>query len=331
MSKTKGGIWIVTGGAGFIGSCFVRRLNDEGISDIIVIDDLSNPDDIRRRNLEGKSYLELLPKGELLERIRAGRFGKEVCAIVHMGACSDTTERDEKYLLENNYEYSRALAEWSLDHDVRFVYASSASTYGDGSLGYDDDPKLIPSLKPLNLYGRSKQLFDLWALKSGALDKICGFKFFNVYGPNEYHKGHMASVAMKAFGQVKREGKISLFKSYREGVADGDQQRDFIYVKDCVDCMWWATTGAISGLFNLGYGKARSWNDVARAIFAAMNIPSNIEYFEMPDNLRSHYQYFTEARLDNLRRVGWTKPFTSLEDGVADYIQEYLAKNERIF
>lgn len=331
MSADSKKTWIVTGGAGFIGSCFVRKLNDEGVKDVIVVDDLRDADDPRRKNLDGKSYRELIHKRELLDRVRTGVLGSDVRAIVHMGACSDTTEKDEKYLLENNYEYTRALAEWSLDNKVSFVYASSASTYGDGSLGYDDDPKLIPSLKPLNLYGRSKQLFDLWALNSGALEKICGFKFFNVYGPNEYHKGHMASVAMKAFRQVTKEGAISLFRSYKDGYGDGDQKRDFVYVKDCVDCMWWAATHGITGLYNLGSGRARSWNDVAGAVFAAMDLPVNIKYVEMPDNLKAHYQYFTEAKLDNLRKAGWGKPMTSLEDGVRDYIQGFLARGEGIF
>ena len=246
-------------------------------------------------------------------------------AIVHMGACSSTTEDDLDFLMTNNFRYTRALAQYALKNVTRFIYASSAATYGDGARGYFDDEKMIPELRPLNRYGYSKQLFDLWALKNRVFKKIVGLKFFNVYGPNEYHKGPMISVANRAFHQIKESGKVRLFKSYRPDYSDGEQQRDFIYVKDCAAVMWWLLGNPkVNGIFNLGTGAARSWNSLATAVFAALGQTPQIEYIDMPAHLSSQYQYHTEASINKLKRTKCPLGLHSLEEGVRDYIVNYL-------
>ena len=229
--------------------------------------------------------------------------------------------------MENNYRFSRTLAEWAVKQGVRFVYASSAATYGDGSHGFSDDPRELTKLRPLNMYGYSKHIFDLWAERSGLSKSIVGLKFFNVFGPNEYHKENMASVVFKSFNQIRETGRIRLFKSYSNDYADGEQLRDFVYVKDCAKVInWFLTNPAANGLFNLGTGKARSWKDLATAVFSAVGKAPAIEYVEMPIELRDKYQYFTQASLSNLRRSGWNEPFMSLEDSVKDYVTSHLAK-----
>jgi ADP-L-glycero-D-manno-heptose 6-epimerase len=247
-----------------------------------------------------------------------------------MGACSSTTERDADYLWNNNYLYTKTLAEWSLQRGIRFIYASSAATYGDGTQGFSDDHSKINILKPINMYGYSKQLFDLWALKNHVENKIAGIKFFNVFGPNEYHKADMTSVIFKAFHQIKETGKVRLFKSYLPKYPDGGQLRDFVYVKDCLNVMWWLFNNpAANGIFNLGTGKARTWNDLIKAVFAAMGIKTNIEYIEMPESLRNQYQYFTEAQMSKLKKAaGCPVVFSPLEDSVRDYVVNYLQKTD---
>jgi len=244
-----------------------------------------------------------------------------------MGACSSTTERDADYLLRNNYRYTRVLCEWSLANKARFVYASSAATYGDGSQGYSDDDGATPTLRPLNMYGYSKQMFDLWALQLGLFNRIVGLKYFNVYGPYEDHKGDMRSVVHKSYGQIMASGTVKLFKSYKKRYKDGEQKRDFIYVKDAVDVtLYFAERRSPGGLFNCGTGEARSWNDLARATFAAIGKKPKIEYIDMPESLREKYQYFTQDDVTKLRVPGgYSKPFTSLENGVKDYVSSYLA------
>jgi len=246
-----------------------------------------------------------------------------------MGACSSTTEADADYLMENNFHYSQKLAEFCLENDIRFIYASSAATYGDGTLGFDDDHAGLKNLRPLNMYGYSKHIFDLWAQKKGLLDKIVGLKFFNVFGPNEYHKGDMKSVLAKAYSQIKQTGKLRLFKSYRPEYGHGEQKRDFIYIKDCTQVMaWFLEHKEANGIFNLGTGKARSWNELARAVFEAMHQKTNIEYIDMPESIRDKYQYFTEAKMDKLKKAGCPCTFMSLEKAAKDYVQNHLSQND---
>lgn len=321
---------IVTGGAGFIGSAFVWKLNAEGIDDILIVDHLGTSD--KWKNLVNLKFADYMHKEDFFSMVcdddlpfEAGR----VEAIVHMGACSSTTERDADYLWENNFHYTKTLAEWALDHDIRFIYASSAATYGDGSQGFSDEHAKIPALRPINMYGYSKQVFDLWALRQKLEKKMAGIKFFNVFGPNEYHKGDMTSVIFKAFHQIRETGKVRLFKSYLPQYPDGGQRRDFVYVKDCVNAMWWLLQHPkTNGIFNLGTGKARTWNDLINAVFAAMDIKPNIEYIEMPEGLRNQYQYFTEAEMAKLQKAGCPVNFSSLEDSVRDYVQNYLQKSD---
>jgi ADP-L-glycero-D-manno-heptose 6-epimerase len=319
---------IVTGGAGFIGSAFVAKLNAQGITDITIVDDLNS--NARAKNLANKKFSQYIGKSDFIESVKNSSLSSGVRAIVHMGACSSTTERDLEYLRANNFEYSKILAEYCLAHDIRYIYASSAATYGDGSQGYDDDVSRIDELKPLNPYGNSKQMMDLWARDKGILSKVVGLKFFNVYGPNEYYKGHMASVAWKAFNTINDTSSFSLFKSHRPDYKDGEQKRDFVYVKDCCHIMWWLLNNpTVNGLFNVGSGKARSWNDLLRALFAAMGKPVQITYIDMPPELRDQYQYFTEAPMAKLKAAGYTAPLHTLEDGVSDYVTNHLMKPDQ--
>jgi len=314
---------IVTGGAGFIGSAFVWRLNREGIRDIIIVDQLGTDD--KWKNLVGLTFTDYIHKDEFIEMAIADEVPFEVSSVVHMGACSSTTERDADYLWENNYLYSRKVADWALRHNARFIYASSAATYGDGSSGFSDDHEIISRLKPSNMYGYSKQVFDLWVLKNKLENKMAGIKFFNVYGPNEYHKGDMVSVIYKAFHQIQETGKVRLFKSYKKEYPDGGQMRDFIYVKDCANVMWWLLENpSVNGIYNLGTGKARTWNDLIAAVFSSMGRKTNIQYIEMPEPLRNQYQYFTQAQMDKLKKAGCHVNFSSLEDSVRDYVTNYL-------
>jgi ADP-L-glycero-D-manno-heptose 6-epimerase len=314
---------VVTGGAGFIGSSFIWRLNQEGITEIVVVDNLGATE--KWKNLVGRSYADYIHKETFLGLVKNQAVPFEVEAVVHLGACSATTERDADYLMENNYRYSRLLAEWALSRQVRFVYASSAATYGDGTLGFSDADEKTRKLRPINMYGYSKHLFDLWLLAKKIQDRVAGVKFFNVYGPNEYHKGDMRSVVHKAYGQIREEGAVNLFKSYQAAYEDGGQKRDFIYVKDCVDVLLWLVRQPqVNGIFNLGTGTARTWNDLARSIFQALNLAPQIRYIDMPPALRSQYQYFTQAGMDKLRAAGYETSFHSLEEGITDYLKGYL-------
>jgi ADP-L-glycero-D-manno-heptose 6-epimerase len=316
---------IVTGGAGFIGSAFVWKLNAERIDDIIVVDDLGTSG--KWKNLVNRRYVDYIHKDDFIEMVLADHVPFDVKAVVHMGACSSTTEQDADYLMENNYRYTLRLAEWALHNDIRFIYASSAATYGDGSLGFADDDGLTKSLRPINMYGYSKQIFDLWALRTGASKKMAGIKFFNVFGPNEYHKGDMTSVIFKSFHQIRETGKVRLFKSYKPPYGDGEQKRDFVYIKDCVDVLWWLLVHKdVCGLFNLGTAQARTWNDLVNAVYTAMGVTPMIEYIEMPEAIRNHYQYFTEAKMEKLRTAGCATNFLALEDAVHDYVVNHLQK-----
>jgi len=318
---------IVTGGAGFIGSAFVWKLNQEGINNIIIVDRLGTSD--KWKNLVNLSFVDYVHKDDFLEMVDTDMVPFDVDAIVHMGACSSTTERDADYLWHNNYAYTKLMAEWALARDIRFIYASSAATYGDGKKGFSDNHKKIGDLKPINMYGYSKQVFDLWVLRRKLENKVAGIKFFNVFGPNEYHKGDMSSVIFKAFHQIKETGKVQLFKSYKKEYEDGGQMRDFVYVKDCVNVMWWLLKNRkANGIFNLGTGEARTWNDLIKAVFTAMKKKTNIEYIEMPEALRNQYQYFTQAEMKKLKDAGCPVKFASLEDSVRDYVVNYLQKSD---
>ncbi len=318
---------IVTGGAGFIGSAFVWKLNQEGIEDIVIVDQLGSDD--KWKNLVNLRFADYIHKDEFMNLVLADEVPFEASAVIHMGACSSTTERDADYLWENNYLYSRELAEWALRHNARFIYASSAATYGDGSLSFSDDHEKINQLKPINMYGYSKQIFDLWVLKNKLEDKMVGIKFFNVFGPNEYHKGDMTSVIYKAFNQIRETGKMRLFKSYRKEYPDGGQMRDFIYVKDCLNVMWWFLKNPeVKGIYNLGTGKARTWKDLIKAVFASLERKANIQYIEMPVALRNQYQYFTEAQMNKLKSAGCPVTFAPLEETVRDYVVNYLQNTD---
>ena len=318
---------VVTGGAGFIGSSFVWKLNAEGVEDIVIVDRLGTSD--KWKNLVNLRYEDYIYKDDFFQMIFDDALPFDVSAIVHMGACSSTTERDADYLWENNFLYTRTLAEWACQRGIRFIYASSAATYGDGRQGFSDDPVKIKTLKPINMYGYSKQVFDLWVLRQKMENQVAGIKFFNVFGPNEYHKADMTSVIYKAFHQIRETGKVKLFKSYVPQYPDGGQMRDFIYVKDCVNALWWLLQNpAMNGIFNLGTGRARTWNDLITAVFSAMGIKPNIEYIEMPESLRNQYQYFTEAEMEKLRSTGCPANFASLEDSVRDYVANYLQQTD---
>ncbi len=317
---------IVTGGAGFIGSALVAELNARGLDDILIVDLLGSTE--KWKNLRKLRFVDYMEAEDFAQIIDSDNLEWEVEAVLHLGACSDTTETDAAFLIRNNYEYSKMLAQWAIQKQTRFVYASSAATYGDGSVGFSDtDP--IEKLIPLNIYGYSKQLFDLWAQKTGIQDQIVGLKFFNVFGPNEYHKGDMRSFIVKAFEQIKACGKVRLFKSHRPDYADGMQLRDFIYVKDAVDMtLFFLENPEVNGLFNIGTGQARSWVDLAGAVFDAMGKQPNIEFIPMPEKLREKYQYFTQADISKLRAAGCRTNITELESAVADYVRNYLMKDE---
>ncbi len=320
---------LVTGGAGFIGSALVWALNQRGIEDIVVSDFLGESE--KWRNLVPLRYADYLEADDLLALVEedAGRL-RGITTVLHMGACSATTERDAAYLVRNNFEYTKALATWSLSRGIRFVYASSAATYGDGVQGMSDEADL-ETLRPLNMYGYSKQMFDQWARRQGVLDRIVGLKYFNVFGPNEDHKGDMKSLVHKAYHQVLETGAIRLFKSYRPEYAHGEQKRDFVYVKDAVAMsLHLAETDRAGGLYNIGTGRAGTWNELARSVFAALEKPERIEYIEMPDALRGKYQYYTQAEVKRLAAAGWAKPAMSLRDSVVDYVRGYLVPDARL-
>ncbi len=321
---------LVTGGAGFIGSALVWGLNARGIERVVVVDRLGATD--KWRNLSPLRFEDYLEAEDLLPRLERGALG-QFDTVLHMGACSSTLERNATYLVQNNFEYTKQLAEWSLKHDARFVYASSAATYGDGASGMDDTLHTaaeLSRLRPLNAYGYSKQLFDQHALVHGMLDRIVGLKFFNVFGPNEAHKGEMRSLVHKAYEQVRDTGRVKLFKSYKPEYKDGEQQRDFVYVKDVIDMtLHLAAHGSASGLYNVGSGAAHTWLELTGALFAAMQREQVIEFIEMPESMRDRYQYYTKADVAKLRSTGYHATRTSLTDAVADYVN-YLANDRRL-
>ncbi|MDK2971761.1 MAG: ADP-L-glycero-D-manno-heptose 6-epimerase [Candidatus Sumerlaeota bacterium] len=321
---------VVTGGAGFIGSALVHRLNQLGAEDILIVDVLGTDD--KWRNLNGLVFEDYMERDEFRELVLRGNAFDDINVdwVAHLGACSATTERDAAYLMDNNYAFSQEIAEWALAREARFVYASSAATYGAGEHGYSDVGP-ISQLRPLNGYAFSKQLFDIWAMRTGALDQCAGIKYFNVFGPNEAHKEDMRSVVCKGFEQIRDTGRIRLFKSDRPEFGDGEQMRDFLYVRDAVAMtIFLLENTTANGLFNAGGGVARTWNDLARAIFAALDKEPVIEYIDMPENLRGKYQYHTQAEIGKIRLAGYTAPITTLEDAVRDYVQNYLVPDLRL-
>lgn len=319
---------IVTGGAGFIGSCVVRALNDEGRYDIIIVDNISSTD--KWMNIRNKKYIKYVHKNDFLQELPTY---ENVEAVIHMGAQSSTIEKDFDYLWKNNFEYTKALWNYCAEKQIQFIYASSAATYGDGELGFDDQMD-IDKLLPLNGYGYSKQLFDLWVKHQAknAPKQHVGLKFFNVYGPNEYFKGSMASMIFHGYKQIQESGKVKLFKSYNPDYVDGGQLRDFVYVKDICDVILWLLRNEkVNGLFNVGTGRAQSFRELAEATFHALNMEPNIEYIDMPEHLKKKYQYYTKAEMSKLREVGYNKEFMNLESGAKDYVLEHLHKNFSIY
>lgn len=320
---------IVTGANGFIGSAMVWELNQHQIPVLATVDTVSRED--RSELLANKKYAHFLLKDELWDFLNLPSTIDKATWIIHMGAISSTTETNEQLLWENNTFYTQRIFEWCARHQKNLIYASSAATYGAGELGYDDMAD-SEQLRPLNLYGESKVKFDRWAVQqSQTPPHWYGLKFFNVYGPNEYHKGSMTSVAFKAFHQISETGKLKLFKSYNNSYKDGEQMRDFVYVKDVVTWMRELTEKKPpSGIYNMGFGEARTWNDLARSVFSAMEKPVQIEYSEMPENLRGQYQYYTKASMEKWLKAGMSAPRWSIEDGIRDYIQGYLIKPDPI-
>jgi len=324
---------IVTGGAGFIGSALVWKLNEKGLTDVVVVDHMGEGP--KWKNLVKRKINDIVHKDKFFDWLESLPKGLRIEAIFHMGACSSTTEANVDYLVENNLHFSMRLWDFAAKHKIPFIYASSAATYGAGEQGYSDDVKKIPNLRPINPYGYSKHLFDTWVLRQQHKPPFwAGLKFFNVYGPQEYPKGSQASVVLHAFPQVRDHECLKLFKSYKPDYANGEQKRDFIYVKDVVDVLYHLYHSrriAVSGIFNLGSGRARSFSDLGRAVFKALQIKKEkFEWIEMPLQLRNQYQYFTEANLDELRRrTGYKGKMSSLEEGIMDYVSNYLQKEDQ--
>ena len=322
-------MYIITGGAGFLGSALVWQLNQRGVDNILIVDNLACTE--KWKNLRGLKYENYMQRDDFLHALRKNRVlekkGQKLEGVVHLGACSSTTESDADFLMRNNFHYSRDLCRFALEQGARFLQASSAATYGDGTRGFDDDVTALDHLRPLNMYGYSKHLFDLWARRERVLDQVACLKFFNVYGPNEYHKGTMRSVVCKAHAEIRDTGRLRLFRSTSPDYADGGQMRDFVYVKDCVRIMAWLLEHpAVGGIFNVGTGQARTWNALGAAVFEALELPVNIEYVDMPDTLRGKYQNYTEARMDRLLAHACPACDTSLEEGVREYVCGYLEK-----
>jgi len=325
---------VITGGAGMIGSIIAWHLNTKlGRDDLVIVDHITHPE--QWQNLVHRKYTEYIDKDQFFDFLDSN---EDVTAVIHMGAISATTERDFNKLIADNIHYSQDLWTWCAENEVPFFYASSAATYGDGSAGYDDAS--IENLRPLNGYGYSKHFFDQWVLKQIAEEQPAppawaGFKFFNVYGPNEYHKERMASVAFHTYNQFSETDTMKLFKGTKSGIADGMQMRDFVYVKDCAEIVCHFFTAALSNkpaanaIYNIGTGQARSFKDLATAVMNSMGREPHITYIDMPEDLQGKYQYFTEAKMDKLRKAGYKKPMTSLEDGVKDYVQNYLMQEDK--
>jgi len=324
LEKFDDEVIVVTGGAGFIGSCVIQALNEMHITNIVVVDNLGTTE--KWKNLVGKYFVDALHKNDFFTWLQGRQ--KQVKAFIHLGACSSTTESDANYLLENNYRYTLRLAEYALTHGIRFIYASSAATYGGGEKGFSDNHEGLEELNPLNMYGYSKHLFDLWALRQGVLESVVGLKYFNVYGPNEYHKGRMCSALVRMVPQVLQEGYVLLFASDRpDEYADGEQKRDFIYVKDVAKMTCAFLKNEACGIYNIGTGEAISWNRLAKAVFSALNKPQDIRYIEMPSDLKGKYQYYTRAEIEKAQKILTDTSPMPFEDAIKDYVTKHLIHN----
>ncbi|MGI8583965.1 MAG: ADP-glyceromanno-heptose 6-epimerase [Chitinophagaceae bacterium] len=337
---SKESVIVVTGAAGFIGSCMVGYLNEQEFENLILVDEFD--EDEKELNLHGKKYLVRVERENFFEWLNIEK--PDVKFMFHLGARTDTTEFDYAIHQHLNVDYSQKIWNYCTKYNIPLVYASSAATYGSGEFGYIDDHEIIEKLQPLNPYGISKNEFDKWVLKqsrllSGQPSFWAGLKFFNVYGPNEYHKARMASMIFHGFHQIKQDGFVKLFKSYKEGFKDGEQLRDFIYVKDVIKMCYWFMQSSqqptvndqkefLNGIYNIGTGKARSFNDLINAVYAALDVTSNIQYVDMPSDLRDTYQYFTEAEMQKIKNAGYDFPLKTLEEGVTDYVKNYLATNQ---
>lgn len=317
---------VVTGAAGFIGSCLVSKLNQSGLNDLILVDDFSNSE--KNKNLDHKKFIQQIERSDFFDWLEMEN--PKIDFIFHIGARTDTTEFDHRIFDELNVTYSRKIWNHCVTNSIPLVYASSAATYGLGEFGYSDNHELISKLVPLNPYGESKNEFDKWVLDQKVTPPFwAGLKFFNVYGPNEYHKGRMASVIFHAFNQIKDKGSVKLFRSHNPNYKDGEQLRDFIYVKDLIEvCLFLMQNKPISGIYNLGSGKARTFLDLVSNTFKSLDLNPNIEFIDTPEDIRDKYQYFTEADMTKLKAAGYTKPFHSLEEGVHDYVRNYLSTHQ---
>ena len=319
---------LITGAAGFIGSAVACALNRQDRDDLILCDSFGGGE--KWRNIPGLRYRAFIHRDRLFDFLAKNPQARDISAVIHLGACSDTTEADMDYLLANNVDYSIELCRWALGHGARFVYASSAAVYGDGGLGFSDDDSLTPRLRPLNKYGFSKWMFDMWVLENGLAGRVAGLRYFNVFGPNEYHKAEMASVVFRAFPQAAREGKVRLFESHRAGVAHGEQARDFIYIDEAVDItLFVLDDGTANGIFNAGTGRAHTFNDLACGIFDGLETRPLIEYFPMPEDLRDRYQYFTRADMSRLHSAGYPGSEDRFRTCVARYVRDYLLPGRR--
>lgn len=316
---------IVTGGAGFIGSAVVWRLNELGYDDILIVDRMDETD--KWKNLAPLHFADYVDADDFADELD---LHEDANCVFHLGACSSTTETDADYMFRNNFEYTKLLALWAVENDTRFIYASSAATYGDGAEGMEDGTDGLGLLRPLNIYGYSKHLFDQWAARNGLFERIVGLKYFNVFGPNEDHKGDMRSLVNKAFGQINETGKLQLFKSHHPEYEDGEFGRDFVYVRDAVDMTLYFMENGAGGLFNVGSGQMNTWNALADAIFKALDLPKNVEFIDMPEHLRDRYQYHTQADLTRIRDAGYAAETTPLDEAVADYVRNYLVPGRHL-
>ncbi|MCD6460697.1 ADP-glyceromanno-heptose 6-epimerase [bacterium] len=321
---------LITGAAGFIGSVMACRLNRRRRNDLILCDNFMNTD--KWKNVVGLKFVELIAPADLFDFLRTDKKAGKIEAVIHMGACSDTTESDVDYLMDNNVRFSIELCRWAVAQGSRFLYASSGAVYGNGNLGFSDSDELTPKLRPLNAYGFSKWVFDMWVLENGFIDKVAGLRFFNVFGPNEYHKGNMASVVFRAFALAQQEGRVRLFESHNDKYGHGDQERDFIYIDELLDTFFYLFDNKkINGIFNIGTGRTHTFRQLAISLLEALGKPENIEYFPMPEDIRDRYQYHTKADMGKLRSAGYPEQDDRFAEYVKKYVRSYLLSGNKYY